>query len=91
MKTVGTGAGELTLLKGIDLSLRPGELTLLMGPSGSGKTTFLSILGCILTPNVGHVSRSPACHGRDWRRKAWPPCAGSTSGSFSSPTTCSRR
>jgi putative ABC transport system ATP-binding protein len=55
VKTVGTGAGELTILKGIDLSLRAGELTLLMGPSGSGKTTFLSILGCILTPTSGHL------------------------------------
>ena len=28
-----------------------------MGPSGSGKTTLLSILGCILTPTVGHAPR----------------------------------
>ncbi len=53
VKVLGTGAGEVNVLKGIDLDLRPGELTLLMGPSGSGKTTLLSILGCILTPTSG--------------------------------------
>lgn len=52
-KVLGTGAGQLTVLKRIDLELRAGELTLLMGPSGSGKTTLLSILGCILTPTTG--------------------------------------
>ncbi len=52
-KTIATGAGDLNILKGIDLDLRPGELTLLMGPSGSGKTTLLSILGCILTASGG--------------------------------------
>lgn len=53
VKVLGTGAGELQVLKGIDIELRAGELTLLMGPSGSGKTTLLSILGCILTPTRG--------------------------------------
>jgi putative ABC transport system ATP-binding protein len=43
-------------LRGIDLSLRKGELTLLMGPSGSGKTTLLLILGCMLTPSSGTVA-----------------------------------
>jgi putative ABC transport system ATP-binding protein len=43
-------------LKGVSLSLKPGELTLLMGPSGSGKTTLLSILGCILTQTSGHLT-----------------------------------
>ncbi len=55
IKFVGSGAGEIKVLKGIDLQLRGGELTLLMGPSGSGKTTLLSILGCILSPSGGHV------------------------------------
>lgn len=54
-KTFGTGAGEVQVLKGIDLDLRPGELTLLMGPSGSGKTTLLSVLGCILTQSSGQL------------------------------------
>ena len=55
VKVLGTGANEAKVLKGIDLDLRPGELTLLMGPSGSGKTTLLSILGCILTPTSGEL------------------------------------
>jgi len=54
-KSFGTGAGQVQVLKGIDLDLKPGELTLLMGPSGSGKTTLLSILGCILTQDAGEL------------------------------------
>ena len=42
-------------LKGVNLSLAGGQLTLLMGPSGSGKTTLLSVLGCMLTPTQGTV------------------------------------
>ena len=55
-KTLGQGAGEVEALRGIDLSLRPGELTLLMGPSGSGKTTLLLVLGCMLVPSSGTVT-----------------------------------
>lgn len=55
-KVFGTGAGEITVLKGVDVDLLPGELTLLMGPSGSGKTTLLSILGCILSASSGSLS-----------------------------------
>jgi putative ABC transport system ATP-binding protein len=54
-KDLGHGAGQIRALKGVDLKLRGGELTLLMGPSGSGKTTLLSILGCMLTPTEGTV------------------------------------
>jgi putative ABC transport system ATP-binding protein len=55
VKELGKGAGMVVALKGVDLALVQGELTLLMGPSGSGKTTLLSILGCILTPTSGTV------------------------------------
>ena len=55
-KVFGTGAGEITVLKGVDVNLMPGELTLLMGPSGSGKTTLLSIIGCILSATEGTLS-----------------------------------
>jgi putative ABC transport system ATP-binding protein len=54
-KRLGSGAGEVHALRGVDLALRGGELTLLMGPSGSGKTTLLSILGCMLSPSAGSV------------------------------------
>lgn len=55
-KVFGTGAGEVQVLKGANLDLIPGELTLLMGPSGSGKTTLLSILGCILRQTSGELT-----------------------------------
>jgi putative ABC transport system ATP-binding protein len=54
-KDLGHGVAQIRALKGVDLALRGGELTLLMGPSGSGKTTLLSILGCMLTPTEGTV------------------------------------
>jgi len=49
------GAGTLSVLKGISLSIERGEIVSLEGPSGSGKTTLLSILGCILTASSGAV------------------------------------
>jgi putative ABC transport system ATP-binding protein len=52
---LGEGVAQIRALKGVDLALRGGELTLLMGPSGSGKTTLLTILGCMLTPTEGTV------------------------------------
>jgi putative ABC transport system ATP-binding protein len=55
VKFLGEGAGKVQALKGVDLTLRSGELALLMGPSGSGKTTLLSVLGCILSPSEGVV------------------------------------
>jgi putative ABC transport system ATP-binding protein len=63
---LGEGAGRVEALKGINLTLAGGELTLLMGPSGSGKTTLLSVLGCMLSPTSGSVNiRSRAITGLD--------------------------
>ena len=55
-KTLGSGPREVHVLRGIDLTLNRGELTLLMGPSGSGKTTLLLILGCMMAPSFGSVT-----------------------------------
>ena len=54
-KVLGSGAAQVQALKGVNLAVNGGELTLLMGPSGSGKTTLLSVLGCMLTPTSGTV------------------------------------
>jgi putative ABC transport system ATP-binding protein len=54
-KVLGAGAGQVTAVKHVDLTLEAGKLTILMGPSGSGKTTLLSILGCMLAPTEGTV------------------------------------
>ena len=49
------GAGFVTALGGIDLTLESGESCILMGGSGSGKTTLLSIIACLAQPDAGRV------------------------------------
>jgi putative ABC transport system ATP-binding protein len=54
-KSFVEGKEPVPVLRGIDFAADQGEIVALEGPSGSGKTTFLSILGCILTPSKGEV------------------------------------
>jgi putative ABC transport system ATP-binding protein len=55
VKTFREGRETVKVLHGVSLDLSAGEVVGLEGPSGSGKTTFLSILGCILTPTEGEI------------------------------------
>jgi putative ABC transport system ATP-binding protein len=55
IKVFQEGHEEVRVLNGVSLDLQAGEIVILEGPSGSGKTTFLSIVGCILTPTEGRV------------------------------------
>src|SRR5262249_1166359 len=55
-KSYGSQETRIDALKGIDLTVNLGELTLLVGPSGSGKSTLLSIITTILTPDEGKLS-----------------------------------
>jgi len=46
-KSYDTKAGQLFVLRRIDLEVRPGEFVTIMGPSGAGKSTLLGILGML--------------------------------------------
>jgi len=48
--------GASKVLSGVDLTIEPGKITVLIGPSGSGKTTLLKILALLETPDSGLVS-----------------------------------
>ncbi|MGW5429790.1 amino acid ABC transporter ATP-binding protein [Streptomyces sp. NPDC004059] len=48
--------GTHRVLDGIDLTVRPGEVTVVIGPSGSGKSTLLRVVNHLEKPEVGHVS-----------------------------------
>ena len=55
VRTYVSGAGDLTVLKGVDLTLNAGQMVGLIGPSGSGKSTLLHAAGLLEKPTSGDV------------------------------------
>lgn len=49
------GTETIDALKGINLSIEPGRLTMLCGPSGSGKTTLMNLMGTLDVPDEGRI------------------------------------
>lgn len=54
-KDIHKSFGDLEVLKGIDLDIRPGEKVAVIGPSGSGKTTIIRLLMTLEEPTSGDI------------------------------------
>lgn len=62
--------GELKILGGLDLSLKPGEILAVVGESGSGKSTLLSIVAGFEAPDSGEVLWDGVSTG-GWSEDRW--------------------
>lgn len=54
-KRYGAGDTAVDALKGVDMTIWPGEVVGLVGPSGSGKSTLLKCLGAVIEPTSGKM------------------------------------
>ncbi len=54
-KRVPKAFGDLHVLKGIDMKVMPGTVTVILGPSGSGKSTFLRLINQLETLTGGEI------------------------------------
>jgi len=56
IKVYKTGKSEVIALRGLDCTIKGGEVLAIMGPSGCGKTTLLNIIGGLDRPTAGSIT-----------------------------------
>lgn len=56
LRRIGKQYGPITVLSGIDITLRPGEVLALLGENGAGKSTVASIIAGLVKPSAGSMA-----------------------------------
>jgi ribose transport system ATP-binding protein len=62
LRRIGKQYGPITVLSGIDLTVRPGEVLALLGENGAGKSTIASIIAGLVKPSAGSMTWRGAPH-----------------------------
>ena len=63
IKNLQVGVEDNAILKGVDLSIQPGETHAIMGPNGSGKSTLAQVLAGMANTKMPH---QPPASVRGW-------------------------
>ena len=66
IRGIGKAYGGITVLEGVDLDIRPGEVLALLGENGAGKSTLSSIISGLVPPSAGTMT---------WQGRPYAPAA----------------
>ena len=72
VRAVSKSFGSLVAVRGVSLTVAPGELRAVIGPNGAGKTTFFNMITGAIRPGSGsvHFGGHDITHVAPWRRVA---------------------
>ena len=55
VQSLTAGYGKITVIRGVSIHVRPGEVVALIGPNGAGKTSLLKSITGLITPKSGRI------------------------------------